>query len=690
MGQGSKSNSKLLEDGAVISEGHAIHDQIRRRGGLFSHWGNDLVFSTSDCTDPRVGTRKYELVVIPEIRPWVHAVQILLVVTAAFGLYVGASTESKNRAISRLRTAGIIFTWPLRVLGRWPLALAGLTAAAWLYLGSLWLTGTSSPLSISGHYQISDASIYWHCSNALLERGNYVGAGSLLPDWCQRRPIYSALLAGIKLAAFSHVKVTLLLQAALLSAVLALLLQRVRLQTGEIGTALVALLLFAFAMTDAFPLTMTENAGLFFGCIGLSSLLAACQSLRFTWAVLGMASLSFALNARAGAMFVLPALVAWAIVVASHFRLQRWSAGLMALAAVSVGFVAQAGFVLIGGGSPTQSHGNFSYTLYGLAVGGKGWLQVLTDHPELLKLGEAARHAQIYELALDQIRADASRLVFALGSNLYVALAQGTYGYGRFGALGNLLLMFWIFGGASALARSRQPAYALVLFGSLGALLSAPIIINDGGPRVFAATIAFEILQIGIGVQTLAWFISQRLGWLRRSETPIGKLESASVLTRLVRSPAPKVELRLLVLLFLLAVAPYTPARHFAGIKATQASSCSDGLKPLATRLNRESLLIAAKRDSFAAPTNSNSFPWTIPIGAWWTEEAQAFRGGSLMSVYQLDHRDPFAPGHYTVRSDQDLSAYDGQLVTLCIDEHDKQSFFGEPYRKLISIVPAD
>lgn len=54
------SRLQLMEDGKPLGPAHARHDDIRTRGGgLFSHWGDDLYFSSSDNSDPRTSGRKY-------------------------------------------------------------------------------------------------------------------------------------------------------------------------------------------------------------------------------------------------------------------------------------------------------------------------------------------------------------------------------------------------------------------------------------------------------------------------------------------------------------------------------------------------------------------------------------------------------------------------------------------------------
>ena len=56
------SQAQLFENGAPLGPAHASHADIRARGGgLFSHWGDVLYFSTSDNADPRTGGREYTI-----------------------------------------------------------------------------------------------------------------------------------------------------------------------------------------------------------------------------------------------------------------------------------------------------------------------------------------------------------------------------------------------------------------------------------------------------------------------------------------------------------------------------------------------------------------------------------------------------------------------------------------------------
>lgn len=57
-----RSNAVLLEDGRPLGPAHAVHDDVRALGsGRFSHWRQEILFSASDGSDPRVNGRRYRL-----------------------------------------------------------------------------------------------------------------------------------------------------------------------------------------------------------------------------------------------------------------------------------------------------------------------------------------------------------------------------------------------------------------------------------------------------------------------------------------------------------------------------------------------------------------------------------------------------------------------------------------------------
>ncbi len=59
---GSWSNLTITEDGHRLGPAHSPHAQIRSEGlGAYSHWGNGIVFSATDGSDPRDNGRSYDV-----------------------------------------------------------------------------------------------------------------------------------------------------------------------------------------------------------------------------------------------------------------------------------------------------------------------------------------------------------------------------------------------------------------------------------------------------------------------------------------------------------------------------------------------------------------------------------------------------------------------------------------------------
>jgi hypothetical protein len=57
-----RSKLGLLEDTTPLGPAHTLHEEIRKlAGGRYSHWGDMILFSSSDGTDPRKNGRKYKL-----------------------------------------------------------------------------------------------------------------------------------------------------------------------------------------------------------------------------------------------------------------------------------------------------------------------------------------------------------------------------------------------------------------------------------------------------------------------------------------------------------------------------------------------------------------------------------------------------------------------------------------------------
>jgi pectate lyase len=62
-GEPSRSTLILCEDEKRLGPAHSLHTDIRDKGlGRYSHWGAEVVFSTSDNSDPNTNHRRYSYV----------------------------------------------------------------------------------------------------------------------------------------------------------------------------------------------------------------------------------------------------------------------------------------------------------------------------------------------------------------------------------------------------------------------------------------------------------------------------------------------------------------------------------------------------------------------------------------------------------------------------------------------------
>jgi hypothetical protein len=66
--QSSASTLALLENGRPLALPHSVHKSIADlAGGRYSHWGDNILFSSSDGTDPRTNGRRYSLAWSPNL-----------------------------------------------------------------------------------------------------------------------------------------------------------------------------------------------------------------------------------------------------------------------------------------------------------------------------------------------------------------------------------------------------------------------------------------------------------------------------------------------------------------------------------------------------------------------------------------------------------------------------------------------
>ncbi len=136
-------------------------------------------------------------------------------------------------------------------------------------------------------------------------------------------------------------------------------------------------------------------------------------------------------------------------------------------------------------------YSNFSYTLYGMAVGGKKWTQILVDHPEILSIPYGVgRRQEVYRLAIEAMQEN----IMLFGSFYFQQLGHFLFSFIKYDLikmpyyfLFDAYQIVTVMAGVWILSRWREPLAQLGLFMFMGVLFSAPFLMQDAGVRPFAS-----------------------------------------------------------------------------------------------------------------------------------------------------------------------------------------------------------
>ena len=405
----------------------------------------------------------------------------------------------------------LVGAWWCHRLPGWVGTLAELTFTLALFalpLASLWQHFATHYSAIGGLLPFSDASGYYYDARRLID-GQPLG-------WSARRPMFAGLLATLFALTGQNLQVSLALLVALNAAASFLLARALRDSHGPLAAAVVTLAAFMYYRVEGGAgTTLTENLGFAMGAVAFAVLWRGSRAHDLRRVCLGVGLLTVGLMARAGAFFVLPALVlgaAWA------FRREpRWlraGAGAFAAVAIAAAITLTVGKRVSNPVGDQTPFSNFSYSLYGLVAGGKGWNQVQIDHPE------AQEGGQIYELAMDLFRARPFGLVEGSLKMWRAYLVPGqTYNAFAFvrdaefsDAVQATCFCLAAIGLAVFLRQHKQAESAMLLAALVGHLSSIPFVPPiDAGLRVYAATIPILFILVAIGTVTLVGAAARRV-----------------------------------------------------------------------------------------------------------------------------------------------------------------------------------
>jgi hypothetical protein len=358
-------------------------------------------------------------------------------------------------------------------------------------LAATWSSSQTDGSTIAGLLPYSDAFNYFADAQRIL-------AGVPISSFSSRRPMFAAWLAGLLAVSGNDLRRTLILISLLISISLAAATLVFRRDRGGGAAILYAVVIWLF-YRHFVGTTLTEHLGLGLGLLSFALLWCGARQRVLAWTALGVWLLTLALNARAGTFLALPIVAYWmGVFWAPAGHRFCWRAAGFGAAAILAGFAANR-LLLIGlAGSGAAAFSNFSYSLYGLVMGGD-WTLALQQHPELSLLQPDAQAEAVYRLAYTQILSHPTSLLVG-AIRAWEAFALSAFSFAAnvtessFDLLGTFVLSLLAARGATVIWHERRdPAVGVVTAVLIGVIASVPFVPpwDADSMRAYAATMPF-------------------------------------------------------------------------------------------------------------------------------------------------------------------------------------------------------
>jgi|GEM_PF-1991504 len=375
---------------------------------------------------------------------------------------------------------------------------------------TLWSTASYYINNIGGLLPLFDAGHYYQGAEEILHTG-------ILDSFNQRRPLYPLFFSARLLITNFNFPMSVLLQAAIFG-VSAFLAAYVISRTHGRTTGFV---MFAalFCFTSIFlPESITENLGVTLGCISFVLLWYGIFEKKYASFLFGIFFLTMALMARAGPMLILPILMIFAGYLYKKDKIYNWLVFSLAGLVIFIGVIINQILIWLFGDGTGMAMSNFSTVLYGLASGGKGWMQYQKDFPYLAGT-DNQMSAFLYDQSLKLIVHNPLQFVFTIVNKLIsspMAFFQDTFQslfYGGYNQQtgGNISFALIILFSAMIIigllhffiSNRKQPVFYFLLGIIVATWLSLPFIYEDAPFRSLAAI--FPIIAAIIAISTLGW-----------------------------------------------------------------------------------------------------------------------------------------------------------------------------------------
>ena len=451
-------------------------------------------------------------------------------------------------------------------------------------LAGLWASGESQSTILSGLIPLFDAGTYYMDALQLMN-------GNPFSIFSARRPLFAGLLAVLLSITGHNLMISLAILTAMTGLACYVTAREIQRTHGAEIAVFILMVLFLFHRAHS-GISMSESLGVTLGTLGFGLLWrgASTKNLFFIWA--GLLTTTLALNARAGAFFMLPILILWSGWLLREDKLVPWKILFISASAVVLGFIfnlALTRLIAVSNGVPFA---NFSYTLYGLASGGKSWAYVFEVHPEVLGIQEPEKTKIIYQLAFELIRANPMQTVQGALFNWKMLFSDSWYNIYAYMGGENwqitaitrwgmyLLCILGIFGW---FRNRKDPIQSLVMAAAIGIFISVPFLPPTDAYRMrpYAASIVIFAALPAMGLIII-------LNQIKK--IPLNILDKTSI------PQSSSMPAYTFVLILVLLVGPVL-IKSTAKPQSVQTTPCADGLTPIIVKFDEGTYINIKKQN---------------------------------------------------------------------------------------------
>jgi hypothetical protein len=435
---------------------------------------------------------------------------IPFVLILVFGVSEEIGTAARYSYSFFLLAVLIVLFFAYRERGRkYQIAALSLTIALFgIPLARLWHTGASESFLLGGLLPWSDAASYYESARSLIE-------GGLMNV---QRPFFPGFLAALLKLTGQNLQITIAILVAISAIATFFAAREIQKTFGAAAAVLVTIGLFLYYRTFAGE-TMTECLGFPLGTLGFTGIWRGARLKSVRDILTGIFLLALGLNARVGAVLVLPTIILWGCFVFSGKKRFSWKFFLQSSAAVLLAFVLN--FTLYKATGSEQAaipFSNYSYTLYGLLTQ-SNWYQVVEANPQLNYMDEKDRSREILQISLKLFRQDPFRLLrgmikawgefFWSYSTIFVCEGANITAEDPLKVIEPLFKFLALIGLIYCAFTIQKPASSLIVSSASGLILSIALVpIWDAGSRPYAATMILNHVVAACGLSFLIAFIS--------------------------------------------------------------------------------------------------------------------------------------------------------------------------------------